>query len=251
MTDSESALPVGIEAVAGTVRAGETVTVTVAVESGATEQDEASVDLVANEQQVDSDSVELEGDESNALDMEWTPDADAVGTVELTAKTAGNTATETVTVEDAPAEFAVGIDTADEHVSEGGTVTIVADVTNEGTVAGTQEIQLRSGETVEATQTLELDGQAGQTVTFEYGVTAEDAPETTLAVATDDNEAETSVPIVTETVTPLRNLGSKGGMSVFGWLVFAGMAILLAPLLPLLAVLKLVDMLTGSGNAVR
>lgn len=251
MTDSESALPVDIEAVSGTVRAGETVTVTVAVESGATEQDEASVDLVAGEQQVDSDSVELEGDESNTLDMGWTPDADAVGTVELTARTGESTATETVTVEDAPAAFAVGIDAADEHVSEGGTVTVVADVTNEGTVAGTQEIQLRAGETVEATQTLELDGQADQTVTFDYEVTAEDAPEATLAVATDDDEAETSVPVVAGTVTPLRKLGSKSGMSVFGWLVFAGMAILLAPLLPLLAVLKLVDMLTGSGNAIR
>jgi hypothetical protein len=37
-------------------------------------------------------------------------------------------------------------------------------------------------------------------------------------------------------------------MGVFGWLLLAGMAILIVPLLPVLAVLKLLDVLSGGND---
>jgi hypothetical protein len=250
MTES-LAHTVDIEAVEGTVRAGETVAVTVAVANEGSDEGETTVELEADGQQVASESVDLDGEATVTTEFEWTPDADAVGTVELTASTGTEAATETVTVEDAPAEFTVAVDAVDEHVSAGGTVTVTATVTNEGTLAGSQKLEFRAEETAVETRALDLAGQTEETVAFEREVTEEMAPELTVTVASDDDEADASVPVVAGTVTPLRNMGSKSGMGLFGYLIFAGMAILLIPLLPILAVLKLVDMLTGREDAVR
>jgi hypothetical protein len=250
MTES-LAHTVDIDAVEGTVRAGETVAVTVAVANEGSDEGETMVELEADGQQVASESVDLDGEATVTTEFEWTPDADAVGTVELTASTGTEAATETVTVEDAPAEFTVAVDAVDEHVSAGGTVTVTATVTNEGTLAGSQKLEFRAEETAVETRALDLAGQTEETVAFEREVTEEMAPELTVTVASDDDEADASVPVVAGTVTPLRNMGSKSGMGLFGYLIFAGMAILLIPLLPILAVLKLVDMLTGREDAVR
>jgi hypothetical protein len=56
---------------------------------------------------------------------------------------------------------------------------------------------------------------------------------------------------MSETVTPQREPGSKGGMNLFGWLMFLGMVILLIPLLPLYLLLKLVSLVTGAGGPDR
>lgn len=251
MTESEVAYPVDIETVAGAVDAGETLTVDVTVENEGSEPGETTVELAAAGDQVDTESVELDGGAAETVTFEWTPGADAVGTVELSAATGTEAATESVTVEDAPAEFTVDIDAVDEHVSVGGTITALVDVTNEGTLAGTQDIEFRVAGTVRETRRLELDGQAEETVQFTHEVTTAESPESTVRVASEHTEDETSVPVVAGTVTPLRQMGSKGGMGVFGYLVFAGMAILLLPLLPFLAVLKLVDLVTGRGDTAR
>lgn len=251
MTDPELAQTVDIERPEATIRAGETVSVAVHVENEDSEACETTVELAADDSDVESESLELDGEERETVNLNWTPETEAVGTVELTAATETDAVSETVTVENAPAEFAVDIDATDEHVSQGGTVTVVVDVTNEGTLAGSQDIEFRASDDIEESRRLDLDGQAEETIEFHHAVTATEAPETTLTVASEDDEAETSVPVVTETVTPLRQMKSKSGMGVFGYLMFAGMAILLLPLLPLLAVLKLVDLLTGGGNAVR
>lgn len=53
---------------------------------------------------------------------------------------------------------------------------------------------------------------------------------------------------MTDTVTPQRELKGKNGMGVFGWLIFIGMAIVLAPLLPIYLLLKLYG-LVSSGDS--
>jgi hypothetical protein len=56
---------------------------------------------------------------------------------------------------------------------------------------------------------------------------------------------------MSETVTPRREPASKGGMGIFGWLIFLGMAILLLPLLPLYLLLKLYGLLTSDDTTDR
>ena len=53
---------------------------------------------------------------------------------------------------------------------------------------------------------------------------------------------------MTTTVTPRREPESKGGMNLFGWLMFLGMLIVLVPLLPFYILLKLYDLVTSRGE---
>jgi hypothetical protein len=53
---------------------------------------------------------------------------------------------------------------------------------------------------------------------------------------------------MSETVTPQREPTSKGGMGFFGWLMLFGMVILLIPLLPIYAVLKLYELIAGDSG---
>jgi hypothetical protein len=53
---------------------------------------------------------------------------------------------------------------------------------------------------------------------------------------------------MTETVTPQREYGSKGGMSIFGWAIAIGIGLILFPLLPLILLVILVARLLGSGS---
>lgn len=56
---------------------------------------------------------------------------------------------------------------------------------------------------------------------------------------------------MTDTVTPQRELESKGGMNLFGWLMFLGMVILLIPLLPFFLLFKLYELVAGKREPVR
>jgi hypothetical protein len=244
MTDAGVADSVDIGALDTTVRAGETVSTTVTAGEDA---GELTVELVVDGTTVDTGI--LDPDEGTAsVDLGWTVPASAVGAVEVSVETPAGASTTSVTVEDTPATFAVELDTVPEHVSAGNTATVVAGVENEGTLAGRATVRFLVDGDTEETRTRELDGQTGDTVAFEYTVSAENAPEMTFGVETPDDSAETTVPVVTGSVTPLRSPRSKNGMGVFGWLLLAGMAILIVPLLPVLAVLKLLDVLSGGND---
>ncbi len=56
---------------------------------------------------------------------------------------------------------------------------------------------------------------------------------------------------MSQTVTPQRERGSKGGMNLFGWLLFLGMVILLIPLLPVYIALKLYDLIRSDRDDSR
>ena len=246
MTDTGVADSVDIGTLDTTVRAGESISTTVTAGDDA---GKLTVELVVDGTTVDTGTLDPDRG-TGSVALGWTAPASAVGTAEVTVETPAGASSVSVTVEDTPAEFAVGLDTAPEHVSAGNTATVVAGIENEGTSAARATVEFLVDGDTEETLTRELDGQTGDTVSFEYTVSAEDAPEVTVGVETSDDTAETTVPVVTGSVTPLRSLRSKNGMGVFGWFVLAGMAVLLLPLLPVLAVLKLLDVLSGGSDRV-
>jgi hypothetical protein len=55
---------------------------------------------------------------------------------------------------------------------------------------------------------------------------------------------------MTETVTPQREYGSKGGMGLIGWVIAIGIGLLLFPLLPLVALIVVAVRLVR-GESVR
>lgn len=54
---------------------------------------------------------------------------------------------------------------------------------------------------------------------------------------------------MTDTVTPQREYGSKGGMSVVGWMIAIPIALLLLPLVPLYLLVRLVGALVGASDS--
>lgn len=248
---AESAFTVVVEETTAPVQAGERLTVTVAIENTG-EEGTAAVSLLDFEgESVASEELELDAGAEETVELSWTPDADAVGTGELTVTTESDSTSETVTVEDAPPAFEVDISEADEHITEGAVTTVLAEITNTGTLDGTQVVEITVDDELQDERELTLAGGEQETLEFEYETSAEDAPEVTVSVSTDDDSASESIRVVGETVTPLRPLASKSGMGLFGWLMFLGMAILLLPLLPFFIALKLIEKLTGNGRPVR
>ena len=52
-------------------------------------------------------------------------------------------------------------------------------------------------------------------------------------------------PLMPDTVTPQREIGSKSGMNLVGWLIAIPIAFLLLPLLPLYLLVKLIGAVRG------
>lgn len=229
-----------IESVETTVQAGETLGVAVGVEGRGEDGPAEEVDATLVVEGRTVDDATLDPDGSATADLEWTAPPEAVGTVDVTVQVGDHSTTESVTVADAPASFAVSIDAVDEFVSPGGRVTLDATVENRGTLEGTQTVEfLIDGESRE-TRLYSLDGQGHESATVSHEVCDDDGPELTLTVTTEGDAAETTVEVIDRTVTPARTPRSKGGMGAVGWLLCLGMVVLLFPLVPFVAVLKLV-----------
>ena len=250
MAEDQPAYTVGIEETTAPVRAEETLVVTVGVENTGDSAGTGAVELLGFEGRVadESDDLELGAGESNSLELEWVPPARAVGTGEITAQSPTDSATASVTVENVPATFESDITSADEHVSVGGRAAVVAEITNTGTVDGSQAVELFVDDERTEVRTLAVAGGESETVEFTHRV-EEDGSELSVTVSTAADSADTTVEVVEGTVTSLRTFNSKGGMGVFGWLVLGGMLILLLPLLPLVVAVKLFDVLSDRIGA--
>ena len=236
-----------IEGMPASVEAGESVRVDATLEAGASE---VELELRVDGETVASEQLEPSEAGTETVELEWETGPDAVGEHEVAVTGAGESVTGSVTVEEKPAAFGVSFEMADEHVSPDGIATVLAAIENEGTLEGTEQVSfLVDGET-EATEQVTLAGQATTTLEFAHRASGETAT-ITLAVEAENERAETSVEVVTGSVTSLRKLKSKGGMGPFGWLMLLGMAILLVPLLPFILLIKLVDVVFGQGGVVR
>lgn len=256
---SDVAFAIEIDEAPETVTAGESVTLTASVEYSGDEDATETVDLVDGDgTALASEEVEFEDGATETVELEWTPGGDDVGTIQLrirageTEAEAGAEATAELTVQNAPAEFAVEVTAADEHIPEGGTATIEATIENTGTLSGTQDVEIAVDDAVEETHAgLELDGGDSETITYSRDTGDVEEPELTIEVSTEDDSDSASIPIVTESVTPLRKIGSQSGMGLFGWIIFALLIVLLIPLLPILALIKLLDILGGGSQPAR
>ncbi len=249
MSDQEPTLSAVIAETNAPVKAGDELTVTVSV-SNRGEEGEGSVTLIGEDgEEFDSADVELEPDAEETVELTWTPDGDYVGEVTLTVETDDESVSENVTVEDAPAEFAVDIEHAPAHVPEGGAVTVSAVITNTGTLEGTTTVEITINDETVQTHDVSLAGGEEEHIEYTHETGDSGPSDVTIAFETDGNSASETVRIVTESVSTVRPGESKGGMGIFAWLMFIGMVILLIPLLPFIALIKLIDMLFGKrGN---
>lgn len=253
MSDTDGpTLAVDVEEATTPVTAGDTLTVTVTV-TNTGDNGEATVRLLADGEETASTDVELDADGEQTVELEWETTNDDVGEHECTVETDDDSDAVAVTVEDAPASFDVEITSAPAHITSGQSITVVATVTNTGTLEGTQSSTFSvDDETQETVSDVTLASEQSEEFEFTYGTTdSEDAPDVAVAVASEDDTANQTVPVVTTSVTRLREMGSKSGMSLFGYLMFFGMIILLIPLLPFILLIRLVNFLADEDRPVR
>jgi hypothetical protein len=153
-----------------------------------------------------TESVELAPNGSVTVALTWSaPDP---GSHELTVASANDTETATVEVLEAAPEFAVAIAEVDGPVPDRDPLGVTVDVSNEGTVAATQTVNLTAGDTVVNSTTVTLDRGESETRTLVWG-TATPHGERELRVTSANDSASTTV-----TVEPIEEPAVAGQVSV-------------------------------------
>jgi hypothetical protein len=92
-------------------------------------------------------------------------------------------------------QFNVSIDSTNSPVTEGETLDVTANVTNNGTAGGTQTVTLDLDNTQVASQSVQLSADESKTVTLSYTTGSNDVGQPTATVTTDNDTASTTVDI--------------------------------------------------------
>jgi len=163
---------------------GETVTVSVAVENVGNASGTQPLSL-GNA----TTSVGLDAGASETVALNWT--AAEPGTHELRIASANDSATATVEVLEAVAEFDVAVAGTNAPVEDRDPLTVTVEVTNAGTVAGTGTVNLTAGEEVVDSAAVTLDSGASATTTLTWAM-ATPHGEYDLQVASANDTATTS-----------------------------------------------------------
>jgi hypothetical protein len=191
----DATFEVGIDSIDDEVIAGEDVSVdaTVTNTGDVTETQPITFSVDGTEQ--DSETVELDSGESQAVSFSYGTTADDVPEIDVEVASENDTASSTVSVLE-PASFEVGIDSIPEEVTAGQEVSVAATVTNTGDENGSQSIGFSVDGTEQGSETVELDGGESQSVSFSYETTGDDVPEIDVEVASDDDTASSTVTVL-------------------------------------------------------
>jgi hypothetical protein len=174
------------------VVAGETLDVTATVENTGDRTDSQEITLAIDGTTEDSTTVELAGGESETVTLSWDTQPGDAG--DYTATVASDDDTDSTDVRvDAPANFAVTIDSTTSPAVEGETLDVTATVENTGDLPDTQEISLAIDGTTEEATTVDLAGGESTTLTLSWATQPGDAGEHTATVASDDDTDSTDV----------------------------------------------------------
>jgi len=174
------------------VVAGETLDVTATVENTGDRTDSQEITLAIDGTTEDSTTVELAGGESETVTLSWDTQPGDAG--DYTATVASDDDTDSTDVRvDAPANFAVTIDSTTSPVVEGETLDVTATVENTGDVSDTQEITLAIDGATEDTTAVDLAGGESTTLTLSWATQPGDAGDYTATVASEDDTDSTDV----------------------------------------------------------
>ncbi len=145
---------VDIESTNEPIVEGENLTVSANITNTGNVSGEQPITLSADGSEEDNTTVELDVGASEEIDLVWNTTRGDSGTVDLTVDSQNATATETVTVDRAPADFQVeAIDAVDSSITEGDELRVNATIRNVGNLTATQPVNL----TVENGDRTEVD----------------------------------------------------------------------------------------------
>jgi hypothetical protein len=192
---------VTIDSTSSPVVQSETLEVTATIENLGTEDGSQQTIALALDNgvgQVDSTSVQLNGEESTQVSLEWTTSSGDAGSYTATVSSADDSASTGVTVQE-PATFAVSIQSTNSPVVQSETLSVTATIENTGDVQGTQTVELdvSSESTTLGTDSASVTLDAGKTTNQEFTVSTGDgdAGSYTATVSSENSSADTSVTV--------------------------------------------------------
>jgi hypothetical protein len=139
--------------------------------------------------------VTLGGGETVSDAFVYTTGTSDVPAVSVSVSSADDSDTATAPVVEADI-FAVAIDSVNESVIEGETITVAYNITNTGDAESTQDITFAVDGTLEGTEpSVTLGGGESFAGQFTYATGSEDVPGVAVAVASDNDTADRTVPV--------------------------------------------------------
>lgn len=190
---------VELRTVDDSVVAGENTTVEARVINNGDTTGTQEIVFSVNGRRGDGKQVTLDGGESTTLMFTYVTSETDRPEIEVAVASANETATAVVEVLSS-ASFAVAIDTVDDVVVVGETLTVTATLTNTGGVAGTQNLKFAVDSEREGVKQISLAPGSNETVNFAYETVAADRPELNLTIAS-ANETATATIAVPESPT--------------------------------------------------
>lgn len=210
VTVQESArFEVEIESTSSPIPEGERLAVTAVVENTGGVTATQTIDLTVDDEEPDATSLTLAGGNSETVTLRWTTgDGDAGEHTAVVASEDDEDAAE-VRVEtpsgngggDGP-RFEVEIETTDAPVVAGEQVEVTALVTNAGSETDTQPITLTTDGGERDRQELTLDGGQSESLALSWQTLHGEAGEYTAVVASEDDEATTTVGVTEASEVP-------------------------------------------------
>lgn len=195
--EEEAFFAVDIDETNSPVTEGETLEAEVTIENTGDEEATQTLELTDFDGNiVDTKDITLDGGESDSsITLTWNTDEGDTDTDEITVASDDDEDAEEVTIEE-KAFFAVSIDDVDEEVTEGEGVTIEYTVENTGGSDGEQDIVFEiDGEQKDVESGVALAPSETFSKQFTYTTDADDTPEITASVVSNDDDATREVTI--------------------------------------------------------
>ena len=180
---------VAIDSINDSVVEGETIAATYTVTNTGEATGTQDITLAINDTvKTTVPDVTLDGNTTTTETVTYQTQSGDAPSVDVSVASADATATESVSVK-RPPRFAVAIDSINDSVVEGDTISVGYTVTNTGDVAGTQSVSLRTNGTTQNTTSMTLASGVTNSSTLQYQTQSGDAPALNVSIASDDTTA--------------------------------------------------------------
>ncbi|MFP4628386.1 MAG: S8 family serine peptidase [Halobacteriales archaeon] len=193
--DSPPEFDVSIDDTNAPVQGEETLEVNYSVENIGTLQGTQNITFNVSDAEEDTQELTLDGGETHNGTFTYDTTRDDIGELDVSVISANATDTETVTVEEIPAEFSVSNFEAPASADTGDEITVSATIENIGTASGTDDVEFSVNDSTESTVSTTLDGGETTNATFNYTVPSSSPDPLEVAIATADDSASGSIAI--------------------------------------------------------
>lgn len=193
--DTTSGLAVQNVSTNSPVVAGESVTVTAEITNEGSTSMSQDIELAIDGRLTDSTAVSLEPGDTRTVDLTWDTTADDVGSHSATVSSDNDSAGVDIVVEGTAGPFTVANLSTNSPVVEGDELTVSAEITNEGSDAGSQEIDLAIDGRVQDSTSVSLEPEDSRTVDLSWDTADWNPDSYNVTVSSANDTASTDITV--------------------------------------------------------